>query len=33
MTLSALARHIDTAARLLTATARHLTDLDKELER
>lgn len=33
MTLNELARHLDTAARVLTVTARYLTDLDKEIER
>lgn len=33
MTLTELARHLDTAARVLTATSRYLTDLTKELDR
>lgn len=33
MTISDLARHLDTAARLLAVTAKYLTDLDKEIER
>lgn len=33
MTLTELARHLDTAARVLTATSRYLADLTKELDR
>lgn len=33
MTLTDLAKHLDIAARVITATARYLTDLEKELDR
>lgn len=33
MTLADLARHLDAAARIITVTAKFLTDLDKEIER
>lgn len=33
MTLTDLARHLDTTARLLAVTAKYLTDLDREIER
>lgn len=33
MNITELAKHLDTAARVLTATSRFLTDLTKELDR
>lgn len=33
MTLADLAKHLDTAARVLSVTSRFLTDLTKELDR
>ncbi len=33
MTLADLARHLDTAARIINVTAKFLADLDKEIER
>lgn len=33
MTLADLARYLDQAARIATATAKYLIDLDKEIER
>lgn len=33
MTLTDLAHHLDTAARILAVAARAITDLEKEIER